>query len=74
MIIPIRCFTCGKCISNIWPKYIEELEKLNEQDKSNNSKSNDSKSNECKLLDKYKVKRYCCRRMMISCVDLVDKI
>ena len=41
MIIPIRCFTCGKCISNIWPKYIEELEKLNEQ--SNNSKSNDSK-------------------------------
>jgi len=69
MIIPIRCFTCGKCISNVWPKYIEELNKLKDD-----KPTDDSKSIESKLLDKYKIKRYCCRRMILSCVELVEKI
>jgi len=69
MIIPIRCFTCGKCISNVWPKYIEELNKLKDT-----TSTEDSKSIEFKLLEKYKIKRYCCRRMVISCVELVEKI
>jgi len=69
MIIPVRCFSCGKCLSNTWPKYLEELKKIKDT-----KKSNDDKSVECKLLDKYKIKRYCCRRMMVSCVDLIDKV
>ena len=26
MIIPIRCFSCGKVISNIWNDYIKEVQ------------------------------------------------
>tara|TARA_B110000967_G_C18706504_1_gene470512 strand:+ start:281 stop:490 length:210 start_codon:yes stop_codon:yes gene_type:complete len=69
MIIPIRCFTCGKCISNVWPKYIKELNELKEE-----SPTNKATSNEFDLLEKYKIKRYCCRRMILSCVELVEKI
>ena len=27
MIIPIRCFTCGKLIAHLWEKYEDELQK-----------------------------------------------
>ena len=30
MIIPIRCFTCGKVIGNKWRKYLELLEERKE--------------------------------------------
>ncbi len=26
MIIPIRCFTCGKVIGNVWDKYLNLLD------------------------------------------------
>ena len=26
MIIPVRCFTCGKVIGNKWDKYLELLQ------------------------------------------------
>lgn len=26
MIIPVRCFTCGKVIGNKWNKYLQLLE------------------------------------------------
>ena len=79
MIIPIRCFSCGKVISNIWNDYIKEVQdeynKLNKNlDRKYIVKDIGEKSIECKLLDKYGVDRYCCRRMIISHVDLCDKI
>ena len=59
MIIPIRCFTCGKVIGNKWERYIELLG----QGKSNSE-----------VLDELGMKRYCCRRMLISHVDLITKL
>ena len=59
MIIPIRCFTCGKVIGNKWQKYLEYLD--NEEEVSD-------------ALDKLGMKRYCCRRMLISHVDLIEKL
>lgn len=26
MIIPVRCFTCGKTLGNLWNKYVERCE------------------------------------------------
>ena len=79
MIIPLRCFSCGKVISNIWNDYIkevqEEYKKLSENpDKKFIVKDINIKSIECKLLDKFGITRYCCRRMILSNVDLCDKI
>ena len=80
MIIPVRCFTCGKVIADKWTEYIEELQKNYNTDVPENSIhriadiQNNKESHEKKILDKLGLKRYCCRRMMLSNVDLVDKI
>lgn len=59
MIIPIRCFTCGKVIGNKWEKYLEYL---------------DQNCEVAEALDKLGLHRYCCRRMLISHVDLIEKL
>ena len=59
MIIPIRCFTCGKVIGNKWDSYLELLN----QNFSENS-----------ALDILGLRRYCCRRMLLTHVDLIEKL
>ncbi|MCQ2819017.1 MAG: DNA-directed RNA polymerase subunit N [archaeon] len=59
MIIPIRCFTCGKVIGNKWDKYLELL--------NNGTSASDA-------LDQLGLRRYCCRRMLLTHVDLIEKI
>lgn len=59
MIIPIRCFTCGKPTANLWEAYKEMIE------------GGTSEEEALRLL---RVKRYCCRRMLLSQVDLIDKL
>ncbi|MCX8184315.1 MAG: DNA-directed RNA polymerase subunit N [Sulfolobales archaeon] len=59
MIIPVRCFTCGKVIGHLWEEYARRVSKGEEPEK---------------VLDELGVKRYCCRRMFISHVDLINEI
>lgn len=59
MIIPIRCFTCGKVVANLWKLYTSLKEK--------------GMSSE-EIFQKLRVRRYCCKRMFIANVDLMDKI
>ena len=59
MIIPIRCFTCGKVIGNKWESYNKYLK--------------DGKSDK-EALDFLGLRRYCCRRMILSHVELIDKM
>ena len=60
MMIPVRCFTCGAVVADKWEEY----------DRRVNQEHEDSG----KVLDELGVKRYCCRRMFISHVDLIDEI
>ena len=82
MIIPIRCFTCNKTIAD---KYQYYLEKKQEIDKDPNAlektittssieSGNVQKTEYGKLLDELDIKRYCCRRMFLTQVDIVDII
>jgi DNA-directed RNA polymerase subunit N len=57
MIIPIRCWSCGKPIAHLWEKYKERTEK------GENKKA---------VLDDLGVDRYCCRAMFLGQVDLID--
>ena len=57
MIIPIRCFSCGKPIAHL---YEEFKERTNKGD------------NKKKILDDLKLERYCCRAMFLGHVDLID--
>jgi DNA-directed RNA polymerase subunit N len=59
MMMPIRCFTCGAVIADKW----EEFDK----------RTNREKEDAGKVLDEMGVKRYCCRRMFISNVELIDE-
>ncbi|EDR07981.1 uncharacterized protein LACBIDRAFT_190666 [Laccaria bicolor S238N-H82] len=59
MIIPVRCFSCGKVIGDKWSAYLELLAKdVSEGD----------------ALDELQLKRYCCRRMVLTHVDLIEKL
>ena len=59
MIIPIRCFTCGKVIGNKWHKYLQLLQEEKEM---------------ADIFKELGLNRYCCRRMIISHVDLIEKL
>ena len=59
MIIPVRCFSCGKVVGNKWESYLQKLKA-------------DVPANEA--LDELGLKRYCCRRMVLTHVNLIDKM
>ena len=59
MIIPIRCFSCGKVIGTKWEAYLGLLQ---------------AEYTEGDALDALGLKRYCCRRMLLGHVDLIEKL
>ena len=56
MIIPVRCFSCGKPIAQLWEQFKEKTEKG---------------ENPKKVLDEIGLERYCCRTMFLGHVDLL---
>ena len=59
MIIPIRCWSCGKPIAHVLEKYQERV-----------AKGEDRKA----VLTDLGMERYCCRAMLLSHVDLIDTV
>lgn len=77
MIIPIRCFTCNKVLASLYKTYLKKKEKRI-KDKDNiidHEKiiTQDSVEN-MKIFKEIGITRYCCKRHMISHVDLIQKI
>lgn len=70
MIIPVRCFTCGKVIGSVY----EDFKRRYEDYKRALEKGERPKETPKEILDDLKVKRYCCRRMLISHVDLLQEV
>ncbi len=59
MMMPVRCFSCGAVVADKWEEYDKRV--------------NREKEDAGKVLDDLGVKRYCCRRMFISNVELIDE-
>ncbi len=59
MMIPVRCFTCGSVISDKYEEYRDSV-KTGEKP--------------AEVLDRLGIKRYCCRRMFLAHVEVVDEI
>ncbi len=57
MIIPIRCFSCGKPVAHLWEDFQERV-KAGEDRK--------------KVMDDLGLERYCCRALFLGHVDLID--
>jgi DNA-directed RNA polymerase subunit N (RpoN/RPB10) len=75
MIIPIRCFTCSKVIADKYDYYHQEKNKLKPIDKKDDPNLkfySDIHTKE--ILDRLGLIRYCCRRSLMSSVDLMDVI
>lgn len=60
MIIPVRCFSCGRVIGDKWEEFQERTEEHNEDAKD--------------VLDDLGVDSYCCRSLMLTHVDLIDDV
>ena len=59
MIIPIRCFACGKPIAHLWETYKQRVAAGEEAKK---------------VLDELGLERYCCRAVFLGHVDLIELV
>ncbi len=69
VIIPVRCFTCGKVIAPVY----EEFKKRYEEYRKSIKEGQKPKETPKKILDDLGLERYCCRRMIVSHVDLLKE-
>jgi DNA-directed RNA polymerase subunit N (RpoN/RPB10) len=79
MIIPIRCFTCSKVIADKYDYYHEEKNKLVAMTKIDTNVTDAdlkffSDIHTKEILDNLGLTRYCCRRSLMSAVDMMDVI
>lgn len=58
-MFPVRCFTCGKITGKYEHKYNEKVKEG---------------QNKAEILDELGMMRYCCRRMFLTYVNIVDKL
>ena len=76
MIIPVKCFTCGKVIGNKWNFYVREVRKKKIENGQDLEKviyltnNNIKKTVEGDVMDQLGLTRMCCRRHMLTHVDI----
>ena len=59
MLVPVRCFTCGKLIADRFKEYQSRVK---------------SGEDPAKVLDSLGFKRYCCRTMMLTSVETIHQV
>jgi len=59
MIIPIRCFSCGKPIGHFWEEF---------------SKRSAEGENQKKILDEFELERFCCRSVFLGQRDTIELV
>ncbi len=57
--MPVRCFTCGSLVADKYNEFVTRV-KAGEDPKL--------------VLDSMGLRRYCCRRMLIAAIDVVDQL
>lgn len=76
MIIPIKCFTCGTVLADKYRYYCEEVRKrkINQGQTVDKviylTKNYSEKTAEGEVLDELLLKKMCCRRHMLTHVDI----
>lgn len=77
MIIPVKCFTCGKVLGDKYLYYLKTVrkmkiaKKMEETDVIYLTETTTEKTPEGKVLDDLGLKKLCCRRHMLTHVDIV---
>lgn len=60
MIVPVRCFTCGKLIGDKYKEFVTRVKDKGEDPQA--------------VLDSLGLTRICCRRMMVSAFEYIDEV
>ncbi len=86
MLIPVRCFTCGNPVGDKWGYFVDTMiEKKNASKEKKDSQmdiqyidikddGSIKKSIEGEILDELEMHKYCCRRMFLGNVQLINYI
>ena len=86
MLIPPRCFTCGTPVGDKWACFVDTIiEKKNASSEKKNTQldieyidikddGSIQKSIEGETLDELELHKYCCRRMFLGNVQLINYI
>ena len=59
MLVPVRCFSCNKVIAGNYEEFVERRE--NGEDPA-------------QIMDELGIDRYCCRKIYVSHIDLIDEL
>jgi len=59
VLVPVRCFTCGSLVSDKFEEYQNKVKSGEEP---------------AKILDSLGIKRYCCRRMLLTTVETIQQV
>ena len=76
MLIPVKCFTCGKVLGNKYEFYIREIQKRKISKDMQVDKVKYltpefmDKTPEGEVMDILQLTKYCCRRHMLTHVDI----
>ena len=84
MIIPVRCFTCGKVLADKWEAYVRRCSEAEAAKRANKQQQGtatydageyerpgpDGKTERGRILDELGVVSCCCRTAMMTHVDL----
>ena len=76
MIIPVKCFTCGKVLADKYLFYLNEVKKMkqvsgmDENEVIYLTENNVKKTPEGVVMDMLQLDRICCRRHMLTHVDI----
>ncbi|ADD09283.1 RNA polymerase, N/8 Kd subunit [Aciduliprofundum boonei T469] len=67
LIIPVRCFSCGRVIASDYIAFVNKVNLIRETENREPTPEEIQR-----IFDEIGVKRYCCRRMILSHVNLID--
>ena len=76
MIIPIKCFTCGKVLADKYNYFLKHVREIKEKEGLDTQKviylseKNTAKTPEGVVMDELGLNKICCRRHMLSHVDI----
>jgi DNA-directed RNA polymerase I, II, and III subunit RPABC5 len=74
MLLPVKCFSCGKEISSYYRKYESEVRKKKlasgVSDVIYLTKVHAEKTAEGEVLDNLQIKKMCCRRHLLTHVEI----
>ena len=68
MIIPVRCFSCGKVVASDYVKFNDVISEIRATGRQPTPEEISS------TMDDLNLDRYCCRRMILSHTDLIDEV